>query len=343
MIFKKNNFSKILLFALWALFGSSILAIFIFVRVNAQNEQGWSHPINLSSSGGANTPIHFIDDNGFTHVIWEDFYEGMKYSFYDGEQWSAPTQVGFPFLNSPGYLSSFGENVYTFWIDEQGNFKFGRVTIDGFSNPGFWQTVNFTETTVSAFDVKIDDQGTIHLGYVTAFTENGLPSGVYYQRSENGGASWSIPISVYDLLYFRSLTDKTSNVKIETETITTGDVITNTVYMVWDDRNQDQILFSKSQDGVIWEAPFGIIAPDPESGVTNPFNIRISVRKPGEVLLVWQNGILNFSCTQSYQWSSDGGNTWSEFSLDARRATEVCPGKHFLRYKPRNTNSDDHY
>ena len=57
----------------------------------------WSSPENLSNSGGATTPNLVVDTGGSIHVIWEDEFDGSIYSRYDGQQWSEPLAVTFPF------------------------------------------------------------------------------------------------------------------------------------------------------------------------------------------------------------------------------------------------------
>jgi hypothetical protein len=57
-----------------------------------------------------------------------------------------------------------------------------------------------------------------------------------------------------------------------------------------------------------------VAGPVPDSGVDGPFNIRVGA-KENNIVLVWQSGQPEGTCTQYFQSSSDAGSTWSEAHL----------------------------
>jgi hypothetical protein len=84
------------------------------------------------------------------------------------------------------------------------------------------------------------------------------------------------------------------------------------LYLTWDNRPRKEVFLSVSRDGgQTWTDPTLIDRPDPQRGLATPFNPMAAARGAG-VMLSWQVGEPGASCRQYFQWSPDGGVTFSE-------------------------------
>jgi hypothetical protein len=286
-----------------------IFFVGIFSSAVAQTDTpSHSKPVNISNSGSTSDPRIVVDSDDGIHIIWKDVYTGMNYLYGKNNQWASPMQVKFPFDNQKPYLFA-GKNtyIYALWITERGELYISSAKAAGFGNAKQWDKSVFISNSVVSFDLKVDEKGYLNLVYLCNADNPGSPAGIYYRNSSVNGSMWTNPKLIYQSNYFRSLDALTSNVNISTAE---GAQATK-VFIVWDNPLRKQVLFARSVDGGNkWDNPIEIDKPEEVTETMWPFHIRIGSYKDN-VLLIWQNGDPNTSCTQYYQVSQDGGNTWS--------------------------------
>lgn len=267
-------------------------------------------------------------------MVWVDTIAGEMYSSYDGTQWSTPAQVNLPFGASPSsgsaqppqntnlrLIADSKGYVHAFWVDQNNQLYYSRVQGKSFANGANWDPAQILANSAVDFDVSLDDQDQIHLAYVRAIDDSGFPAGIYYRQSTADGASWGNPQVLYKSQYFRALTNKNANVSISTDQNNSG----QNIYVVWDNRPRKQVYFARSTDGgALWSEPTEIDKPDTNNGFATPFNIRIATNGQG-TLMEWQVGSGSGNCKQTFQWSTDNGNTWGNqrIMLDTLRGCAV--------------------
>jgi hypothetical protein len=308
---KLNNFSTVRLL-LTVMVLATMMAGFSINQVIAQNnDDPWSDPTNLSNSGSTYDPRIVIDSNGGIHVIWQDAFAGILYKYYNGKDWSSPYQVTFPFRDlKPELVAGRDGMIFAFWVNEYDILYYSFVRADNFGAPTQWAEPRWLADSAVARNISVDSQGRLHLAYVRTLDAFDTPAGIYYQRLDASSNKWTSPRQLYTSPYIRGLTSELANVQVATT-----DVDGSTrVYVAWDNRLRNKVLFSSSQDGgKNWDEPIEVARPELTFASTNPFYIRVGASK-SKVLLIWQDGDPGSSCTQYYQWSIDGGSTWSDRS-----------------------------
>ena len=304
-----NRFKHISIIALFVLL--AFTSLFPWRSSSAQDQTTnptWTVPVNLSHSGSTTNPAIVVDSNGIIHVIWEDTIAGEMYTSFDGTQWSTPVVVSMPFgTTTPKLLADGKGYVHAFWVDQNNQLHYSRVQGSQFANGANWDPPQILANSAVDYDIALDNQDRIPLAYFRAIDESGFPAGIYYRRSAPNGASWGSPINLYQSQYFRSLTNQNANVSIATDRNGTG----QGVYIAWDNRPRKQVYFSRSTDGGDnWSNPAEIDKPDANNGFATPYNIRVAANSQ-DTLMEWQVGDPAGSCTQSYEWSTDSGASWS--------------------------------
>ena len=268
----------------------------------------WTEPINLSHSGSTSNPQLIIDSTGRFYAIWVDKFDGyIAANSYDGNNWSKPVPVNFPFGitdGSPVLVSDSEGYIHAFWIDSTNALFYSRVLADNFSTGEAWGDSKELAASAVDFYVAVDDKGIIHLAYVRILSTEELPSGIYYRASKDSGANWDTSQGLYQSQYFRSLKPEEANVKLTTS----GD---GSIYVVWDNRFLKLILFTKSIDGdKSWTEPKVLKGPDVGGGNNIPFGVNIAANG-NEMIITWQSGQPDANCDLYSQRSTDNGNFWS--------------------------------
>lgn len=288
-------------------------------ETTATERESWTEPQNLSQSGGARNPLLIVDAAQTMHVIWEDAFDGFTYTRRDGDVWTAPVTVTVPFSETAPHLFADADGqIQALWVDEAGLLQQSRATAALITEPDAWQAPNELGEGITVFDTAVDGEGRIHLAYLRADGIPERPAGIYYQRSVDGGASWSEAALLDVSTYFRGLGADESNVRIVAE----SDDGETHVYVVWDNRPRKRIFLAHSADGgESWESLQELVSPESTSSIILPFGAHIGA-DGANVVVVWQYGQPGAQCQRYAQSSSDHGQNWSE----ALRLADLNPG-----------------
>jgi hypothetical protein len=307
----------------------SVLFTLIFIAVglfgtmpaSAQlADEAWTEPVNLSQSGAANNPTMVVDSAGLYHVIWQDKFSGYMYTVGDGTEWSVPVAVDFPWETRvqstdsearpivPQLYADPNGYVHALWTNQEDILYYSRVAVSNFKSQAAWLSRKRMAENALSVDVALDSSGRLHMVYVRAKEGQDAPAGVYYQRLSSSAGNWSLPELLYASPYFRSLSDETAHVDVETASATAGDQ----VYITWDNPARERVYFIRSVDGGDnWEPSVEIDKPVEGVASGGPSDILVSA-SGDRVFLFWQAEHTGNSCIQYYQTSADGGLTWDE-------------------------------
>lgn len=314
----------------------SLLAVVLFLLSNAspgfaQDDQGWSKPVNLSRSGLATNPMLVIDFRNVLHAIWVDNVDGYKYSqSADGITWTAPQTVKFPFDKKgfpPVMIADANGSIHIFWIDSAANLFYVQTTSSDLANPSNWQVTTRLSRNVLSYDVILDSRGILHLAYIRNASTEISPAGVYYSRSIVGGGSWSESIELYESEYFRSTKPDEANVRIAVS----NSASTQKVYVTWDSRSQKRVFMAVSNDsGTSWGDAQQIKGPEDTGGIDAPFNLNVASSN-NKVLIMWQVGEPGSAkCSVFSQASEDGGANWGDVISVSGGLTDCPTSSKFL-------------
>lgn len=298
-------------------------SLILYDRGIAQDaDQIWSEPVNLSQSGSTDSPVIIIDSTGVVHVAWLDEFAGSIYTSLQAGQWTAPTSVELPFFQRnpfqpnvsvgktlPELLLDSAGYIHAFWFHDDGSLRYSRVRENEFGIGAAWLAARKLLDSAINFDVVVDSLGGLHLVYVLSEESPETPAGVYYQRSADGGFSWTSPTLLYENRYFRSLTGDQAHLDISTTEING----VPEVIVAWDDRPLKRTYLIKSIDaGVNWQMASLIDSPITDQSVNIPFQLT-AYPKGQDVLLFWHSRVENsLACNHYYQFSTNGGETWSD-------------------------------
>ena len=288
----------------------------------------WTEPLNLSHSGVAIKPNMVTDSEGFIHVIWQDDLGNYVYSRFDGDQWSSPEMTDLnsvfrlpgpdepvdPFqmanYTGPNPLFTAGpdKRIFAFWINPEGRVYVSNVDNSSFKDDVAWGSGRLITPGAASFAAVVDALGALHVAFLRTEDDPDNPPGIYYTQSKNNGGGWTKPVRLYESSYLRTLAQGEAHLSVTTAE-TEG---TTRVYVAWDNQPRKQVLLAQSADGgVNWEQPELVAGPSPNSGLAGPFNVQVGTFE-NSVVLVWQNGLPEGTCTQFYRFSRDAGKTWNE-------------------------------
>jgi hypothetical protein len=276
--------------------------------VSAQ-QSSWSPPVNLSQSGSSSNPVIVIDSNQNVHTIWLDTFNDYGYAFWNGESWSDPIGLTYNFYPEiPTLIAGDNGQVHGFWINDNGVLLYSRVDGTSMGVVSAWTPGLALGTGILNFHASTDAQGRLHLAYAQGPNENGIPTGVYYRQADQLGTSWTTGIAVYLSPYFRSATAEDAHVYVATTQVDNS----TRVYLGFDNPALKRVFLAASPDnGVSWGEPLEIDHPDLESVANTPFDLMVYPDQQN-ILVMWKNTLQSsFDCNQYYQFSTDGGATWS--------------------------------
>lgn len=179
---------------------SLLLLSMFWTSLTAAQVQGnqWSVPYALSNEGGRASEGYLAADSyGFVHLFWEEELEDgrpiIQYARFDGANWSTPFDI---YVGRPGIpIGTISPTV-----DRQG--RLHLLWTEGLDGPWYYSYVPVDQTLSAknwlrpvrldfpAREIKllVDSQGVFHVLFASTY---GQRPGVFYQRSEDQGRSWS--------------------------------------------------------------------------------------------------------------------------------------------------------
>jgi hypothetical protein len=304
-----------------------VASIFGFVRHGgAQSVQDWSEPVNLSNSGSASNPSLVADSSGILYAIWADEFDGYKYaeSADGGVTWTSPLTLNVPFspkVAPPVLLSDARGVIHIFWLSEKNELSYAQTPAQSLDTPTTWR-ITTLDSHVFDFDVVMDAQGGLHLGYVKNPAPDAGTAGVFYRRLLARVGSWSSVTLLYESSYFRSLSPDQARIRLSVS----DDPENTDVYAVWDDRPQKRIFMATSlNEGETWEPVQEILKPEASTGFRTPYQADIDVLG-NSLVLTWNIGEPGIRCTPFSTTSSDDGKTWGT-PITILSESAQCPEK----------------
>ncbi len=309
-------------------------------HVSAQetDEDVWATPVNLSNSGGASDPVIVVDKDAVVHVVWADRYAGSVYSrgvFTDtlsapGGVWSAPAAIEFPFGEWVPTLVNGGDYIHAFWIhrDRDNTLYYSRVAPANFQTPGSWEAPRPISKYVVGFSAVSQSAGQIQIAYIHNSEESQRPEGIYYQRSDDNGNTWKPEILLYESKYLRSMRLEDANVQLSATFRGDQEIVS----VVWDNPLLKRVFYTRSTDGgATWETAIEVDGPYIDGVVNAPFKIKVLANE-NQAVRIWQSNLQSgIYCTQYYQFSSNGGETWSERRLMLENLTGCATENRMFR------------
>lgn len=280
----------------------------------------WTPPLNISNTPHASWfPDLAVDNAGNVHVVWCEtvkpdtgtLKESVYYTVWNGYEWSEPNDLipENPDINRHALaIDKLGNLYLTFRYNVTGGIgtTFTWAPAGQAWSAASWSTPHRLDVNGNSYmsDLAIDDQGVMHL----IFDDRGDPESeiclggcadIYYRRSEDKGQTWSYPINL-----------SPSPVGTSREQI--GIDSNGTIHITWDN-GWDRLSgggepisgsYTFSADGGrTWSHVTSVTYPD--STVA-----QLTVGSDGQdgVMLVWRATSRN---EIYYQWSTDGGYSWS--------------------------------
>ena len=310
----KTSFKFSLLFAIIGFSLLFILADPIAVMAQAENND-WVPPLNLSKSGANTNPLLLIDSNSGFHAIWQDTYgEKWVYTSGDGDTWSEPEVVNFPFPYDHNLLQLITDNqgkIHAFWTDEKNDLYYSRVLAENMSAvPSLWTTPQLLESSVVGIDTEVDTNNDVHLALIRSENlKNAITPGIFYMVFSNEKSTWSQTTELDGSSYLRTVTPENSNIDIALAENSTG---LNSIFIAWGNPSRARLFFVSSTDaGVTWDPPVEIAGPNAAFGIVSPSEIMIEANDD-QLLALWKVRDAGNNCSQVYKWSTDQGQTWND-------------------------------
>jgi hypothetical protein len=303
----------------------------LLALMNAQPEMTqaqispWSIPVNISHSPvGSWFPDMAVDNENNVHVVWCEttavplgHIEQVYYSLWDGQVWTEPNDVVPPSpdivrnaiaADQAGYVHMlFGGSVPSIG---HLSLYYMNAPIEGARSAAKWSRPHSISGVGSYMgDIAIAPAGSIHVIYDRLVSSEEKVEGeefevqvsdIFYRYSTDGGTTWSFPVNLFP-------SPSTGSAREQMEIDREG-----VIHVTWDegwDRLTGRgvpfysVYTSSSDGGLSWRAPITVTYP-----TTGTVQMTPGADGRGGVMLVWrltlQDGIY-------YQWSNDGGNSWS--------------------------------
>jgi hypothetical protein len=306
-----------------------VLLLMVLTSYSSAQVSYWSEPVNISNTPNNSWfPDLAVDSSNNVHVVWcettdrvkaglEEGWERAFYTMWDGTSWSEPNDIippTEPIIRNAMVVDEYDVLHLTFRYYVPGHFT--GIYYSQAPAISAWSALSWSKPRLIsargmnyASDLALDKDGTLHV----VFDDQGdaehkrCPScaDIYYRRSTDRGRTWSPPVN----LSGTPLGSSREQIEIDAS---------GTIHVTWDegwDRlsgRGDPIYsaYTFSTDiGLTWQEPITIAAP-----ITTTAQLAVGADGQGGAMLVWRiasrrpyehDGIY-------YQWSSDGGISWSE-------------------------------
>ena len=265
----------------------------------------WATPINLSHSGAASSPAIVAGPDGTLRIFWWDRFDGLMVAEATSGVWSEPVSapiflvetiegeteeveyISTPIKAMPRIVAGATGRAHAFWLGEADDETGARPLMHSSLAAGgtSWLGAGVVAESTVGFDPVANASGALHLVYLRALHTAHSPAGLYYRRSDDGGATWSTPAALNQSRYFRLLTPEDAHLRLAADDA-------GGVYATWDDPRLERALLAHSADGgVTWEEPQPVGAPDgaPQRG-------RVVVVPGGQTLLLWEEPRVEGGC-----------------------------------------------
>ena len=305
----------------------------------------WGEPVNLSRSGSAEMPVVATAPDGATQVLWWDRFDGLMTAISAGPEapWSVaqPAPLGLtrivgegeeavtettPLTQMPQLLPDANGSVHAWWlgaVPESANAAAGQRAL-WYSRLRVGQTGwSIPETLAEAalaWEMAVAADGGLHLLYLRPINTANFPSGLYYKRSTDGGASWSAPSLVASSLYFRLLDATTARLTVQ--------AVGDEVFAAWEDPRPARTLLARSSDGgATWTPPEPLTA---ETGARAPqllpFQRISALYEAGQPCTLYRRALeLDLdSPTVLFEGANVCGQALQFFALEGERALFVA-------------------
>jgi len=280
------------------------------------NDGIWALPVNLSHSGSATQPKMVPDKDGLIHFFWRDAFAGLVYMRAEMDAWYGPAAITSPFDTATSFRLMFdGQNrLHAFWLDWENTLFYTVVPLEGLLQAERWQTPDLLDMAVIGYQVNIDEQGGVHVVYASQQSNVFEEAGVFYRKMPASSApslTWSQPIPLFQTPYLRRPEtggQTTQQIQLDIATGAAG----QTIHAVWEVPVLEKVYRASSFDGgKVWQEAVVVDERQPTDSLIGKGPRRIFVHTlPNVTHLIWQAGHGTVNCTQYYQTSYDGGQSW---------------------------------
>jgi hypothetical protein len=125
-----------------------------------------------------------------------------------------------PLTQMPQLLPDAGGSVHAWWLGVvpdattsagQRALWYSRLRVGQTT----WSTPDTLAEAALSWEMAAAADGSLHLIYLRPINSATFPSGLYYKRSTDGGATWSAPALVASSLYFRLLDTSSASLAVQ--------------------------------------------------------------------------------------------------------------------------------
>lgn len=283
----------------------------------------WDRPRNLSLSGAASAPQLVWGQDEALYAYWWDQFDGLTVSAALADGWETPqpvpiTDVSFDAdgqpnvdeetglvvrvtVRTPGTLA--GNNagrVNAFFLGTTAEPQRPLRQASADIGSGNWSEPRTIVSGASAWRSVTGPDGAIHLAIMYTGRAADRQPGLYYMRSDDGGATWGDMILVNESLYVRMASQSETHLQL----VPSDD---GRLFITWSEPGTDRALYSWSWDGgASWARP-ALVDPTDRSAAW----AQIALAGDGAVLMLWQGTGPNGEQAIMTKLSEDGGWNWA--------------------------------
>ncbi|MGA9533107.1 MAG: sialidase family protein [Anaerolineales bacterium] len=246
--------------------------------------------------------------------------------------WNVEARFNLPFVGHPHEIvATDDDQLDVYWIGTNSDLFHKRVGALRFSSPNAWGTPSRLDRSVVAFDATVDGRGGLHVVYLKV-EEDGV-SAVQYQRSLNGGATWSLPDTLYASDYLRRFatgdsvlgqTIYSDRQSFHLNVMSATQEEESVVLVGWDVPPLKRVFISTSSDrGESWTPAAVFDGPQDDDPYASPGQIRFFTHD-STILALWDVVEAGGSCSIATRVSTDLAATWSDLRM-APAGISACP------------------